>query len=106
MLPHYIHLLLAFLLSAAVEWLTHCSRLHTSWSNHAADSLKLTTIHATRVTLAYFLMLAVMSFNLHVLVAVVLGHALGFFLFVRPAIQQAARVGDVAKVDLSSSMPC
>lgn len=102
MLPHCIYLLLVFLLSAIVEWLNRCRWLHTAWSSRT-DGLRLTTIHATRVALAYLLMLAVMSFDIHVLAAVVLGHAVGFFLFARPGIEQAA---DAAKVDLSSSMPC
>ncbi|XP_078149716.1 copper transporter 2-like [Carex rostrata] len=105
MVPHYIYLFVAFLLSASVEWLSRCRSFHTSWISNI-DGLKITTIHAARVGLTYLLMLSVMSFDIVVLVAVVLGHAVGFFLFARPGIVQETGVGDMVKVDLSTSMPC
>ena len=105
MLPHCIYLLATFLLSVAIEWLNRCRWFHTTWINNI-DGLKLMTIHAARVGLTYLLMLAVMSFDIVVLVAVVLGHAVGFFLFARPRIVQETGVGDGAKVDLCTSMPC
>ncbi|KAJ1691903.1 hypothetical protein LUZ63_016058 [Rhynchospora breviuscula] len=105
MLPHCIYLLIAFLLSVIIEWLNHCRWLHTSWINNA-DGLRLTAVHATRVGFTYLLMLAVMSIDIAVLVVVVLGHAVGFFLFAGPVIEQPAGVGDVAKENFSCSMPC
>ncbi|KAG9453219.1 hypothetical protein H6P81_006123 [Aristolochia fimbriata] len=40
-----------------------------------------TGLHALRLGLAYLVMLAVMSFNLGVLIAAIVGHALGYFVF-------------------------
>ncbi|XP_020086008.1 copper transporter 6-like [Ananas comosus] len=45
----------------------------------------LTLLHAARMGIAYLVMLAVMSFNVGVLIAAIVGHALGF-LFARSGI--------------------
>ncbi|CAD5192973.1 copper transporter 6-like [Musa acuminata AAA Group] len=73
-------LLLVFALSFLVEWLNHC-RLIRPGTGHVAAGLARTTLHAARVGLAYLVMLAVMSFNGGVLIAAVVGHAVGFLLF-------------------------
>ncbi|KAL5214077.1 hypothetical protein ABZP36_003229 [Zizania latifolia] len=66
----------------------------------ASSAALLTAVHAARMGLAYLVMLAVMSFNVGVLLAAVAGHALGFLLArsrvrVRPG--AAARDGDAAR---------
>ncbi|URD86073.1 Copper transporter [Musa troglodytarum] len=66
-------LLLVFALSFLVEWLNHCRLIR--------PGLARTALHAARVGLAYLVMLAVMSFNGGVLIAAVVGHAVGFLLF-------------------------
>lgn len=50
-------------------------------ANSVWAGLTLTVVHALRVGLAYMVMLAVMSFNVGVLLAAVFGHALGFLFF-------------------------
>ncbi|KAL6903543.1 hypothetical protein ACP4OV_004356 [Aristida adscensionis] len=53
----------------------------------------LTAAHAARMGMAYLVMLAVMSFNVGVLLAAIAGHALGFFLARSRVHPSAARGG-------------
>ncbi|XP_004145275.1 copper transporter 1-like [Cucumis sativus] len=73
-------LIFIFVLAFLVEWLTHC-RLIKEDSSRAAAGLIRTLMHTVRVGLAYLVMLAVMSFNVGVLLVAIGGHCLGFFLF-------------------------
>ncbi|TVU01760.1 hypothetical protein EJB05_52756, partial [Eragrostis curvula] len=62
----------------------------------ASSAALLTAAHAARMGMAYLVMLAVMSFNVGVLLAAVAGHALGFLLArsrVHPAAATAAARG-------------
>ncbi|MQL97206.1 hypothetical protein Taro_029890 [Colocasia esculenta] len=72
-------LIVVFLLAFLVEWLSHCRLTRAGWPR-AASGLLRTAMHAVRVGLAYLLMLAVMSFNVGVLIVAIAGHAVGFLL--------------------------
>ncbi|MQM17155.1 hypothetical protein Taro_050125, partial [Colocasia esculenta] len=73
-------LVVVFVLAFLVEWLSHCRLTRAGWPRAAAGVVQ-TAVHAVRVGLAYLLMLAVMSFNVGVLIVAIAGHAAGFLLF-------------------------
>ncbi|XP_024975919.1 copper transporter 1-like [Cynara cardunculus var. scolymus] len=73
---YILALLFVFFLALIVEALTHHNLTPTK-SNH----IMRTVLHTLRVVFSYSVMLAVMSFNVGVLLVAVLGHAIGFFLF-------------------------
>uniref|UniRef100_A0ACD5UX33 Uncharacterized protein n=1 Tax=Avena sativa TaxID=4498 RepID=A0ACD5UX33_AVESA len=62
----------------------------------AASAALLTAVHAARMGTAYIVMLAVMSFNVGVLLAAVAGHAIGFLLARSRVRTGAARAGDAS----------
>ncbi|KAM7257602.1 hypothetical protein ACFE04_013343 [Oxalis oulophora] len=80
-------LILVFFLAVLIEWLSH-SRLLKAGSNNVVAGCVQTAMHAVRMGLAYFVMLAVMSFNGGVLLMVILGHAVGFFAFGSRAVKR------------------
>ncbi|EEF41881.1 copper transporter 2 [Ricinus communis] len=69
-----------FLIAIAVEWLSH-ARLIKIGTNNVLAGLQQTAIYAIRVTLAFLVMLAVMSFDTGVLLAAVAGYSIGFLIF-------------------------
>ncbi|CAL9765107.1 unnamed protein product [Musa acuminata subsp. burmannicoides] len=74
---------LALFLVAAASALVDClsAALHRlSRGDRVSLALLRTALHAARMGLAYLVMLAVMSFNVGVLIAAIVGHALGFLL--------------------------
>ncbi|KAG2582681.1 hypothetical protein PVAP13_6KG190200 [Panicum virgatum] len=76
-------LLVVFALAALVEVLSAWSRglaRRRSRDSNALGTLLMTGIHAVKVGLSYLVMLATMSFNGGVFIAVLAGHAAGFFL--------------------------
>ena len=77
---YILALMLVFVLSVAVEWLSHSKFIRSSTDNITAGLLQ-TAMYATRVGMAYLVMLAVMSFNLGILLAAVAGYTIGFFIF-------------------------
>lgn len=77
---YLLALFFVFALAVMVEWLSH-SRFFKPGSNRVASGLAQTFVHAVRMGLAYLVMLAVMSFNVGVLIAAVIGHGIGFFIF-------------------------
>ncbi|RWR81570.1 copper transporter 1-like protein [Cinnamomum micranthum f. kanehirae] len=77
---YLLALFFVFALAVMVEWLSH-SRFFKQGSNRVVSGLAKTFLHAVRMGLAYLVMLAVMSFNVGVLIAAIIGHAIGFFIF-------------------------
>ncbi|CAL9194144.1 unnamed protein product [Musa hybrid cultivar] len=79
---------LALFLVAAASALVDClsAVLHRlSRGDRVSLALLRTALHAARMGLAYLVMLAVMSFNVGVLIAAIVGHALGFLLTEPPS---------------------
>uniref|UniRef100_A0ACD5ULB0 Uncharacterized protein n=1 Tax=Avena sativa TaxID=4498 RepID=A0ACD5ULB0_AVESA len=71
-------LVVVFVLAALVEALSAASKRISS--RRPAAVLAITGIHAVKMGLAYVVMLAVMSFNVGVLLAAVAGHTIGYLL--------------------------
>ncbi|KAK4441092.1 Copper transporter 6 [Sesamum alatum] len=79
---YVLALIFVFVLSVIVEWLTHCRRTGgVEGPDSFSGGLIRTVVHGIRIGLGYLVMLAVMSFNVGVLIVAVAGHAVGFFLF-------------------------
>jgi copper transporter 1 len=76
----YILALISVLVGFVVESLSH-TKLINSIADNITAGLVQTAMHAIRVGLAYLLMLAVMSFDVGVLLAAVAGCTVGFFIF-------------------------
>ncbi|KAL5709362.1 hypothetical protein ACHQM5_020062 [Ranunculus cassubicifolius] len=74
-------LILIFLLSISIEWLSHSRFIKHGTSNHIYGGLLQTLLHTIRVGLSYLVMLAVMSYNGGVFLVVVAGHSVGFLVF-------------------------
>ncbi|KAI5015311.1 hypothetical protein ZWY2020_056701 [Hordeum vulgare] len=70
----------------------------------AASAALLTAVHAARMGMAYLVMLAVMSFNVGVLLAAVAGHAVGF-LFARSRVRTGAARGNITPPELCGVPP-
>ncbi|OAY57802.1 copper transporter 1 [Manihot esculenta] len=77
---YVLALIAVFFFAFLVEWLSHCQLIKPG-STHLAAGLIQTFLHALRISLAYLVMLAVMSFNVGVLLVAVAGHTLGFLFF-------------------------
>ncbi|KAI3461555.1 hypothetical protein Pfo_018218 [Paulownia fortunei] len=78
---YVLALIFVFVLSFIVEWLSHCRRIQEERSSNFSGGVIRTIVHGIRIALGYLVMLAVMSFNVGVLIVAVAGHTLGFFLF-------------------------
>ena len=72
---YVLALLFVFLLSFIAEWLSCPLR------NPKTNGLTQTLLHGIWVGVAYLVMLAVMSFNVGVLIVAIVGHVLGYFVF-------------------------
>lgn len=77
---YMLALVSVFALGFVVEWLSHTKFIKSSADNISAGLVQ-TAMYAIRVGLAYLLMLAVMSFDVGVLLAAVAGYTVGFFIF-------------------------
>ncbi|XAR60665.1 hypothetical protein NMG60_11034129 [Bertholletia excelsa] len=98
-------IILVFVASAAVEWLSNCRLIKETWSP-AAAGLARTAMHGVRIALANLLMLALMSFNVGVFIAAVAGHTLGFFLFGSRVFKKPDEVCDNGKVPDLTPLSC
>ncbi|XP_051120515.1 copper transporter 6-like [Andrographis paniculata] len=79
-----VALIVVFVISILVEWLSSCCgriKGEDSGHNKLCNCLIRTILYGARVALAYLVMLAIMSFNVGVLIVAVAGHAFGFFVF-------------------------
>ncbi|GKV08018.1 hypothetical protein SLEP1_g19709 [Rubroshorea leprosula] len=77
---YLLALIVVFVLAFSVEWLSHCRVMKPGPTNLSAGMVQ-TLVHLLRMGLAYLVMLAIMSFNVGVLLVAVAGHTLGFMLF-------------------------
>ncbi|KAM0953464.1 putative Ctr copper transporter [Dioscorea sansibarensis] len=75
---YLLSLVCVLFVAALVELLSGVSRRVARPNASSITGLALTALHAVRIGLAYLVMLAVMSFNVGVLIAAIVGHALGF----------------------------
>ncbi|KAL8516257.1 hypothetical protein ACS0TY_014788 [Phlomoides rotata] len=75
---YVLALILVFILALLIEWLSSFQRKKC---DEFYGGLVRTVVHGLRVGLGYFVMLAVMSFNVGLLIVAIGGHTLGFFLF-------------------------
>ncbi|KAJ8774679.1 hypothetical protein K2173_017125 [Erythroxylum novogranatense] len=86
---YYVALVGTFITAFFVEWLCHCQLIKPNTNNVVAGLIQ-TLMVTIRVSLAYVLMLALMSFNGGIFLIAVAGHALGFFLFGSRAFKKSA----------------
>ncbi|GAV78325.1 Ctr domain-containing protein [Cephalotus follicularis] len=96
---YVLALVFIFVLSLLVEWLSHCKLVKPGSNNLVAGVIQ-TFMHAIRVGLAYLVMLAVMSFNVGVLLVAIAGHGVGFFLFGSRAFKKTETVPYQKHTDL------
>ncbi|KAL3720021.1 hypothetical protein ACJRO7_004934 [Eucalyptus globulus] len=100
---YVLALVFVFALALLVEWISHCRLIGEGLkSNRVVAGVLRTIMHAMRVGLAYLLMLAVMSFNVGVLIVAILGHGVGFFFFGSRAFQKTPPPGK-ASTDLPTT---
>ncbi|KAK4856090.1 hypothetical protein QYF36_014011 [Acer negundo] len=78
---YILALVLVFVISLLVEWLSHARLVNYSTKTDIAAGFLQTLMYAIRMALAYLVMLAVMSFNVGVFLAAVAGYSAGFLVF-------------------------
>ncbi|KAL3518127.1 hypothetical protein ACH5RR_020716 [Cinchona calisaya] len=77
-------LLFVFVLAVLVECLSNYSqsiKKDITSDNNVKDGIIQTICHGVKITLAYLIMLAIMSFNVGVLIVAVAGHIVGYLFF-------------------------
>ncbi|CAM0883482.1 unnamed protein product [Alopecurus aequalis] len=99
-------LVATFALAVLVEFLGSFRGLDSYISTRGRRAAAGAAVHAVRVAGAYVLMLALMSFNVGVLLAAVAGHAAGFLLFKAGLCGGRAQVGDGYKEYLAPAAGC
>ncbi|KAL6275752.1 hypothetical protein ACE6H2_019353 [Prunus campanulata] len=105
---YMLALVSVFLLSLVVEWLSHTKLIDGSTAdNYVSDGLKQTLMYAIRVGLAYLVMLAVMSFNVGVLLAAISGYSVGFLIFGSKVFMRSKKiVPNMAQTDDLTPINC
>ncbi|KAL3530813.1 hypothetical protein ACH5RR_010135 [Cinchona calisaya] len=78
---YILNLFGVFVMSILVEWLSHTRLINSDIKYHVVAGLVQTGLYSIRITLAYFVMLKVMSFDVGVLAAAVAGYTIGFLIF-------------------------
>ncbi|KAJ4781298.1 Copper transporter 6 [Rhynchospora pubera] len=77
---YLLSIFIVLIMAALAEALSAVSNRFSQSDKTASNAVTLTAIHALRMGVAYLVMLAVMSFNVGVFLAALVGHAIGFFL--------------------------
>ncbi|XP_031486679.1 copper transporter 6-like [Nymphaea colorata] len=77
---YILSLIVIFIGAVLVEWLSFCKVKRMKGSPVLTGFLQ-AVLYGVRVFFAYMVMLAIMSFNLGILFAAVLGHGVGFWVF-------------------------
>lgn len=75
-----VALIFIFLVAFTVEWLSHTKLTASTAGNNVAGLIQ-TVLYGVRVGLAFVVMLAVMSFDVGVLLAAVAGYSVGFLVY-------------------------
>ncbi|KAG0463791.1 hypothetical protein HPP92_019376 [Vanilla planifolia] len=104
---YFLALVLVAAAAAGEEFLHlifHRGPLCFGHGNKATACLAGTAVHALQMGLHYLVMLAVMSFNGGVLLAAVVGHAVGFFV-ARSGMFQWDRVGGTTEEQIGKGRP-
>ena len=76
-----VALVMVFVIATLVEWISHTKFINSTTNNKIVVGLLQTAMYGVRIGLAYLVMLAVMSFNVGVLLAAIAGYTTGFLLF-------------------------
>nr|DAD28354.1 TPA_asm: hypothetical protein HUJ06_029822 [Nelumbo nucifera] len=89
-------------------WGKNSEILFTQWpgtrTGIVAAGLLRTVLHTLHVGLAYLVMLALMSFNVGVLIVAIAGHAAGFFVFGSRIFKRGEKSGEES--DLGPPLKC
>ncbi|KAL5580896.1 hypothetical protein UlMin_013338 [Ulmus minor] len=77
---YILALFFVFILCLVVEWLSQARLIKPSWDNYKAGLVQ-SFMYGIRVGLAYLVMLAVMSFDVGIILVAVAGYSVGFLVF-------------------------
>ncbi|TYJ97360.1 putative Copper transporter [Cucumis melo var. makuwa] len=98
-----VALIFVFLLAFTVEWLSH-TKFTTLVVGNLTAGLVQTILYGVRVGLAFIVMLAVMSYNVGVLLAAVTGYSMGFLVYGSQVFSRS-KVDQNLNLDLSDLPP-